>query len=128
MSEQTVDAILGLRFFLFSVLATLHLKFLADVLDLVVRVMFDADELGAGVVERSDNFVEFGLHCRAISVLGVLDQEDHQERDDCRRGVHDELPRIGIVKNQAQCDDECNWLAGEGSDATGDGCEETIHG
>ena len=28
----------------------------------------------------------------SVSILGVLDQEDHQERDDCSGGIDDQLP------------------------------------
>src|SRR5215469_12547402 len=36
-----------------------------------------------------------------ISILGLLDQEHHEERDDRRRGVDDELPRVRVAVDGA---------------------------
>jgi hypothetical protein len=41
------------------------------------------------------------LNRRAIAILGVLNNEDHQERDDRRPSVDNELPTIGIVEYRA---------------------------
>jgi hypothetical protein len=41
------------------------------------------------------------LYRRAIAILGVLNNEDHQERDDRRPSVDNELPSIGIVEYRA---------------------------
>src|SRR5450631_3656766 len=59
--------------------------------------MFDPDKR---IVRRaySNEFVEFYLNGRAIAVLRILDQEDHQERDDRSAGVDHQLPCIGIMK------------------------------
>src|SRR5450432_2715473 len=63
----------------------------------VVGQMFDPDKR---IVRRaySNEFVEFYLNGRAIAVLRILDQEDHQERDDRSAGVDHQLPCIGIMK------------------------------
>ena len=37
---------------------------------------------------------------RAVAVLGVLDQEHHQEGDDRRAGVDDELPGVGEAEDR----------------------------
>ena len=42
------------------------------------------------------------MNCLGIAVLRVLDQEDHQERNDGRAGVDDELPRIGIMEGRTE--------------------------
>jgi hypothetical protein len=37
--------------------------------------MFDADEVVARSLDRTDQFVELGLDRGAVAVLGILDQE-----------------------------------------------------
>lgn len=49
----------------------------------------------------TDEFVELELHGFAVAVLGVLDQEHHQESDDGGAGVDDELPSIAEMENRA---------------------------
>ena len=64
-----------------------------------VKKVLDADEGvlgGAG----ADQFVELGLDRRAVPVLRVLDQENHQEGDDGGAGVDDELPAIGEAEDR----------------------------
>ena len=48
-----------------------------------------------------DQLVELRLHCRAVAVLRVLDQEHHQEGDDGGAGVDDQLPGIGEAEDRA---------------------------
>jgi hypothetical protein len=45
-----------------------------------------------------DQFVQFQLHRGAVPVLGILDEEHHQERDNGGAGVDDQLP--GIAKSE----------------------------
>src|SRR5262249_37905944 len=40
------------------------------------------------------------MHRFVIAILGVLDQKDHQKRDDGCAGVNHELPGIGIMKER----------------------------
>ena len=46
----------------------------------------------------ADQLIELEMDRLGVAVLRVLDQEDHQERDDRRAGVDHELPRIGELK------------------------------
>jgi len=47
------------------------------------------------------------LNRRAIAILGVLNNKDHQERDDRRPSVDNELPSIGIAEYRAgDCPDD----------------------
>lgn len=39
------------------------------------------------------------MGCSVVSVLGVLDDEDEPEGDDCGSGVDDQLPGIGKTKD-----------------------------
>ena len=51
---------------------------------------------------RSDQFVELQLHGGTVPGLCVLDQEDHQERNDGRAGIYSQLPGIAEPKQRAQ--------------------------
>ena len=53
----------------------------------------DVYELIAGTLDRLA-IVEFELDGEGVLVLGALDKKDHQESDDGRPGVDDELPRV----------------------------------
>ena len=52
------------------------------------------------------------MHRFRIAVLRVLNQEDHQEGDDGRAGIDDQLPRVGVMKSRAgqrPNDDDERW-------------------
>ena len=49
-------------------------------------------------VRRANQLVEFELHRMALTILGVLNQEDHQKGDDRRAGVDDQLPGVAEVE------------------------------
>jgi hypothetical protein len=72
--------------------------FIPDFAKLVVRQVLDANE---GVVRSADadQFVQLDLDGCTIPVLRVLDQKHHQEGDDGRAGVDDQLPGVRIVKD-----------------------------
>ena len=63
--------------------------------------MFDSDELVPRRGYGADQFIDLGLNGRAVAILRILDQEDHEEGYDGRTGVDDQLPGVGIVKNRA---------------------------
>jgi hypothetical protein len=67
--------------------------------DLFLRQMFDADERVLGRA-RADEFVELCLNRGAFAVLTVLDEEHHEEGDDRRPRVDDELPSIREMKHR----------------------------
>ena len=46
----------------------------------------------------ANEFVELDLNGGAVAVLGILDQKYHQEGDDRRPRIDDELPGIRILK------------------------------
>ena len=69
---------------------------------------------------RANQFVEFELDGMAIAVLGILNQKYHQECDDRRAGVDDQLPGIAELEYRAcdapddddqSGDDECRRMA-----------------
>jgi hypothetical protein len=55
-------------------------------------------------LRRPDQFVQLQLDRRRIAVLGVLDQEDHQEGHDRRPGIDHQLPGIGKSENRPRHD------------------------
>ena len=73
-----------------------------DELDLLVGQMLDADELGARLADRAQQFVELGLDRRAVPVLAVLDEEHGEEGQHRGRGVDDQLPGVRIVEQRAR--------------------------
>lgn len=60
-------------------------------LELFVGEFFDSDELILGL-RRPDQLIQLRLHCSAVSILSVLNEKNHEERDDRRSRVDDELP------------------------------------
>lgn len=99
--------------------------------DLLVRRL-EAIELGLGelleieegivrAVDRTDQLVELELDRGAVSVLRVLDEEDHEERNDRRRRVDDELPGRAEMEDRSgdkPADDERS-RSDEGDGVTG---------
>src|SRR3546814_2582483 len=62
--------------------------------------MLDPHEFLARIVERTQDFVELGLHRGAVAVLAVLDEEYREKGQHCRRGVDDQLPGVGISQQR----------------------------
>ena len=50
---------------------------------------------------RADEFVQLQVQRLGVTVLGVLDEENHQEGDDRRTGIDDELPGVREMKERA---------------------------
>src|SRR5262249_31664504 len=84
----------------------------------------------------ADQLVELGLNRRAVAVLGILDQEHHQEGDDGRPRVDDELPGIAETEQRAArrpqeddraARDEGDRLAGCMRHMVGDAGEMLLH-
>jgi hypothetical protein len=69
------------------------LALVADFLQLVVGQMFDPDKRIMRGADANE-FVQLDLNGGTIAVLGILDQKHHQEGNDGRAGIDDELPRI----------------------------------
>ena len=62
--------------------------------------LLEVEERVVRTVERADDLVELDLNGRAVAVLRVLDQEDHEERDDRGRRVDDELPGVAEAEDR----------------------------
>ena len=61
--------------------------------------IFGVDQPIAGSLHRRDQLVQLQMNGAGVAVLGLLDQENHQERDDRRSRIDGELPRVGIAAN-----------------------------
>ena len=61
--------------------------------------------------DGANQFVQFDMHRLRVTVLGILDQEDHQKGDDCGSRIDDELPSIAKAEewtgDQPKCYDPC---------------------
>jgi len=68
----------------------------------------DVDEAIARALEGGNNFVELKLDGEGVLVLSALDEKDHQEGNDSRSGVDDELPGVGEIKERP-----CNQPGGD---------------
>src|SRR5438105_145909 len=60
----------------------------------LLRLELGADELISRVGDRADELIELQLRRLRIAVLGVLNEEHHEEGDDRRTRVDHELPRV----------------------------------
>ena len=69
----------------------------ANVLQLLFGQMFNSDKeiLGFAV---ADQFVQLHLDRRAVPILRILNEKDHEECDDRGAGIDDQLPGIGKIK------------------------------
>jgi len=63
------------------------------VLQVFVIEVLDPDELVLGVA-RQNNLVELGLDSASIPRLRILQHEHHQERNNGRSGIDDQLPSL----------------------------------
>jgi len=83
-------------------------ELLFELLKLLIGKVLEIHEFIARVFERANELVQFQMNCLSVSILGVLNQKYHQEGDNGRSGVYDQLPRVGIVKNGASNEPDDN--------------------
>ena len=76
-------------------------KLLLQFLEIVIRELFQIDELIARAFHSANQLVQLEVHCFGVTVLRVLNQKHHQERHDCRGGINDELPGVGEMKRRS---------------------------
>src|SRR5205814_1221151 len=79
------------------------LELLLKVIQLLVRQLLQADEARAGAVYAADQLIELQVQRLCVAVLGVLDQEDHEERDDRGARVDHQLPGIREAEGGSGC-------------------------
>ena len=69
--------------------------------DIALGHFLEIDEGIPGHLVDADQLVQFQLHGLRVTRLRVLNHKDHEEGDNCRRGVDDQLPGIGPAKDRA---------------------------
>jgi hypothetical protein len=69
--------------------------------DFFVGKFFKIDKFISSAFQRSNYFVEFQMSRFRIAVLRILNEKDHQESNNCRSGINNELPGIRITKRGA---------------------------
>src|SRR6266404_4174878 len=69
--------------------------------EIFVGKFFQIDKFISSPFQRSDYFVEFQMSRFGIAVLRILNEKDHQESNNCRSGINNELPGIRIMKRGA---------------------------
>src|SRR5262245_2709072 len=72
----------------------------AEHLEFLFLQLFQIEERVVRSLRGTNELVELQLDGLGVAVLGVLDQKDHQERDDGRACVDDELPRVAEMKHR----------------------------
>ena len=95
-------------------------KFGGEFFQIGLGQIFEVDEIVARFGEAADEFIELEMHGFGVAVLRALDQEDHDEGDDGRAAIDDELPRIREVEKRTgdQPDDHHSKREAEGPDGT----------
>ncbi len=53
------------------------------------------------ILSGSNQLIDFQMQNIVVTVLCILNQENHKERNNGGRGVYDQLPRIVVVKKRA---------------------------
>ena len=70
----------------------------ANFVEIFFFEIFDVQEGVARGFRSPNKLVKLYVKCFRIAILGVLDQEHHQERDDGRACVDYQLPRVAKAK------------------------------
>src|SRR5438128_943282 len=70
------------------------LKLFGKGFQLVLWQFFQVDQTIPRGFDRPDQFVELEMHRLCVAILGTLDEEDHDEGNDSRAGIDDQLPRV----------------------------------
>ena len=77
-------------------------------LQVPIGEIFKIDKLISCALQCADYLIKFEMHRFGVTVLRVLNQEDHQKRNDRRCRVNYQLPRIGKMKSGASYEPDKN--------------------
>jgi hypothetical protein len=88
-----------------------------NVVEFVLLKLLQIEQRDVSSLRHAQQFIQLHLHGLAIAILGVLNQEHHQEGDDRGRRVDDELPAVAALSQSTRehgtgRDDEGNRLTG----------------
>jgi hypothetical protein len=67
-------------------------------LEFLLGTELDARQAIPGIAGGPNELIELEMNRLRIAVLGGLDKEDHQERDNSRSSIDDQLPGVTEVK------------------------------
>ena len=88
-------------------IVSVPLRFFANALKLFLKAgkifigkFFKIDKFISSAFQRSNYFVELQMSSFGIAVLRILNEKDHQESNNCRSGINNELPGIRIMKRR----------------------------
>ena len=84
-----------------------------ELVELEVRQILYVDHFVFCFIHGVDQLVQFQMDGPGIAILSILDQEYHQECNDCGAGIDDQLPGIGVMENRT----------GEGPDDDDPNCD-----
>ena len=89
-------------------IVSVPLRFFANSLELFLKAgeifvgkFFKIDELISSAFQRPNYFVEFQMSRFPIAVLRILNEKNHQESNNRRPGINNELPGVRIMKHGA---------------------------
>ena len=57
----------------------------------------------------TDQLIEFDLYGVGVAILGILNQEHHEERNDRRPCINDELPCVAEAEERTGDDPDCDY-------------------
>lgn len=88
-------------------IVSVPLCFFANALELFLKAgeifvgkFFKIDKFISSAFQRPNYFVEFQMSRFGIAVLRILNEKDHQESNNCRSGINNELPGVRIMKRR----------------------------
>ena len=96
-------------------------ELLMQFVQLLVGHFLKVHQLVAGAFDGSNQLIQLEMHGARVAVLGVLNQEHHQERDDGCPRVDDQLPCVREVEYRPRDRPSDNHQARQGKHPGGTG-------
>src|SRR5437764_12195980 len=78
------------------------LELFLDALEIFVGEPFKINKLVPSAFNSTYDLVEFQIKCFRVTVLRVLNEKHHEEGDDGRAGIDNELPGVRETKRWAR--------------------------
>jgi hypothetical protein len=93
------------------------LKLALEAVEFIIGEIFEVDEAVASAADGPEELVQFQVEGLGIAVLSVLNEEDHEERDDSGGGIDDKLPGVGEMEKGTE-----NGPDDDGGEGEEEGC------
>src|SRR5215467_5718029 len=74
------------------------LELVGESLKFLVRERLDIDHAIARRSDGTDDFIQLEMDGSGIAILRILNQKYDQERNNRGRGIHDQLPGVGVME------------------------------